>query len=162
MRAAETVAKSTRGYDSGKKIEGRKRHIATDTLGLLLVVLVTAASTQDRTAARQLLEHLRTCVRGIRHVWADGGYTSGPFVEWAKSALAMTVEIVKKLTGQTTFVVLPRRWVVERAFSWICQARRNVRDYERLPQHSAAFINLSMITMMSRRLTHPKRRARAT
>ena len=109
MRAAETVAKSTRGYDSGKKIEGRKRHIATDTLGLLLVVLVTAASTQDRTAARQLLEHLRTCVRGIRHVWADGGYTSKALVDWAKETLRLTLDIMTKIAGQTRFVILPRR-----------------------------------------------------
>jgi transposase len=162
VRAAETVSKATRGYDGGKKIDGRKRHIATDTLGLLLVVLVTAASMQDRSAARLLLHALRQVQTGIRWVWADGGYTSGPLQHWAKTALGMTVEIVKKITGQTSFVLLPRRWVVERTFSWISQARRNVRDYERLPQHSAAFINQSMITMMTRRLTRQKRQARTT
>lgn len=162
VRAAETVGRGTRGYDGGKKIDGRKRHIATDTLGLLLVVLVTAASTQDRTAARELLERVRQRFRGIRHIWADGGYTSNPLLEWAKSTLTITVEIVKKIAGQTTFIILPRRWVVERTFSWICQARRNTRDYERLPEHSAAFINLSMITMMTRRLTRHKRHATTT
>lgn len=161
VRAAETVGKPTRGYDAGKKLDGRKRHIAVDTLGLLLVVMVTAASRQDRPAGRQLLALLRQCQRGVRLVWADGGY-SGALVEWAKTTLSITVQIVKKIVGQTTFVALPRRWVAERTFSWICQARRNVRDYERLPEHSAAFINWSMITMMTRRLTRPKRQASTT
>jgi putative transposase len=79
-----------------------------------------------------------------------------------KTTLTITVEIVKKIVGQTTFIVLPRRWVVERTFSWICQVRRNVRDYERLSAHSEAFINWSMITMMTRRLARQKRQARTT
>jgi putative transposase len=157
VKAAETVGRPARGYDGGKKIDGRKRHIATDTQGLLLVVLVTAANLQDRAAARLLLPALHTVQRGVTRVWADGGYTSKALVDWAGETLAMTLDIVKKIAGQVTFVILPRRWVVERTFSWITQARRNVRDYERLPEHSAAFINLSMITMMTRRLTHQKR-----
>jgi len=162
VKAAETVARACRGYDGGKKIDGRKRHIATDTQGLLLVVLVTAANLQDRTAARLLLPALHALHRGVRWVWADGGYTSSDLVDWAKNTLRMTLDIVKKIVGQKTFVILPRRWVVERTFSWITQARRNVRDYERLPEHSAAFINLSMITIMTRRLTRQKQRARTT
>ncbi|MFC5091689.1 IS5 family transposase [Amycolatopsis plumensis] len=162
VKAAETVARAGRGYDGGKKIDGRKRHIATDTQGLLLVVLVTAANLQDRTAARLLLPALHAAHRGVRWVWADGGYTSADLVGWARKTLRMTLDIVKKIVGQKTFVILPRRWVVERTFSWITQARRNVRDYERLPEHSAAFINLSMITIMTRRLTRQKQRARTT
>jgi transposase len=161
VRAAETVSRPSRGYDAGKKIDGRKRHIAVDTMGLLLAVMVTAASVQDRPAARALLTLLRQAHHDIRHVWADGGY-SGALIEWAKTTLTIVVEIVKKIVGQTTFVVLPRRWVVERTFSWITQARRNVRDYERLPQHSEAFINWSMITMMTRRLTRGKSQATTT
>lgn len=161
VKAAETVGKPSRGYDGGKKIDGRKRHIAVDTQGLLLVVLVTAANLQDRAAARLLLPALHAVQRGVSWVWADGGYTSADLVAWAKNTLAMTLDIVKKIVGQKTFVILPRRWVVERTFSWITQARRNVRDYERLTDHSAAFINLSMITMMTRRLTREKR-ARTT
>jgi putative transposase len=161
VKAAETVGRPSRGYDGGKKIDGRKRHIATDTQGLLLVVLVTAANNQDRSAARLLLTALHAVQRGITWVWADGGYTSQALVDWAKNTLRMTLDIVKKIPGQTTFVILPRRWVVERTFSWITQARRNVRDYERLPDHSAAFINISMITMMTRRLTRQKQ-AKAT
>jgi transposase len=153
VRAAETVGSATRGYDGGKKINGRKRHIAVDTMGLLLVVMVTAASLQDRPASRLLLSRLRSVHSNIRKIWADGGY-SGTLIEWAKTTLNITVDIVKKIAGQTTFIVLPRRWVVERTFSWITQARRNVRDYERKPAHSEAFINWSMITLMTRRLTH--------
>jgi putative transposase len=161
VRAAETVSETTRGYDAGKKINGRKRHIAVDTMGLLLVVMVTAASLQDRPAARTLLTLLHQAQQRIRHLWADGGY-SGALIEWAKTTLNIVVEIVKKIVGQTTFVVLPRRWVVERTFSWITQARRNARDYERLPEHSEAFINWSMITMMTRRLTRGKSQATTT
>jgi putative transposase len=161
VRAAETVGKATRGYDGGKKADGRTRHIAVDTMGLLLVVMVTAASMQDRPAGRALLSLLRQSQRGIRPVWADGGYT-GTLIEWAKTTLSITLEIVKKIAGQTTFIVLPRRWVVERTFSWISQARRNVRDYERLPAHSEAFINWSMITMMTRRLARQQSQVTTT
>jgi putative transposase len=152
VRAADTVGAATRGYDGGKKINGRKRHIAVDTMGLLLVVMVTAANLQDRPASRLLLTKLRSAHSRLSTIWADGGY-SGTLPDWAKTTLNITVEIVKKIVGQTTFIVLPRRWVVERTFSWITQARRNVRDYERLPQHSESFINWSMITLMTRRLT---------
>ncbi len=96
-----------RSWDAGKKVNGTKRHVAVDTLGLLLVVLVTAASVQDR----------------------DGGY-AGRLVTWAKARLALTVEIVKRSDDMTGFVVLPRRWVVERTLSWICRRHRCVRDYE--------------------------------
>jgi transposase len=154
VRAADTVAAATRGYDGAKKINGRKRHIAVDTMGLLLVVMVTAANMQDRPTAQLLLTKLRSVHAGIRTIWADGGY-NGTLIDWAKTTLNFTVEIVKKIVGQTTFIVLPRRWVVERTFSWITQARRNVRDYERKPDHSEAFINWSMITIMTRRLTRP-------
>ncbi|MGC5023047.1 IS5 family transposase [Micromonospora sp. DT47] len=151
VRGAETVGLATRGYDAGKKINGRKRHIAVDTCGLLLAVLVTAASVQDRDAARPLLWALRTCFPTIRLTWADGGY-AGRLVDWAATHLALTVQIVAKLTGQTTFVVLHRRWAVERTFSWINRCRRTVRDYERLPDHHAAMVQWAMIIVMSRRL----------
>lgn len=161
VRAAETVGNSSRGYDAGKRINGRKRHIAVDTMGLLLVVMVSAANLQDRPAARQLLPLLHRTHHSIRHLWADGGY-HGTLTEWAKTTLGITIEIVNKLAGQTSFVALPRRWVVERTFSWISQARRNVRDYERLPEHSEAFIHWSMITIMTRRLARNKTQASTT
>ncbi len=150
VKAAETVGKASRGYDAGKKIAGRKRHIAVDTIGLLLTVLVTIASVQDRDGARPLLWNLRKAFPKIRHVWADGGY-AGKLVTWAKKSLKVTLEVVKR-TELHTFAVLPRRWVVERTFSWITRSRRTVRDYERLPQHHETMVYWSMIIIMSRRL----------
>jgi putative transposase len=156
VRAADTVPKASRGYDAGKKVNGRKRHLAVDTCGLLLVVMVTAASVQDRAAARGLLWRLRATYRGIRLCWADGGY-AGKLVVWAREVLRLTVEIVSKRPGQTTFEPLPRRWVVERTFAWISKHRRTVRDYERLPAHHAAMVTWAMIAVMTRRLAHKHR-----
>jgi putative transposase len=157
VRAAETVARGSRGFDSGKKVNGRKRHIATDTTGLLLVVLVTAASVQDRDGGRVLLWALHCCFPRITKVWADGGY-AGQLVDWATTTLKLSIDIVRKLTGQVGFQVLPRRWAVERTLSWITRCRRTTRDYERLPAHHATFVQWSMIIVMTRRLArhrHP-------
>jgi transposase len=151
VRAAETVARSSRGYDGGKKINGRKRHIATDTTGLLLVVLVTAASMQDRDGGRWLLWAISCCFPRISLVWADSGY-AGQLVDWANHQLHLALVIVRKLAGQVGFQVHHRRWVVERTLSWISRCRRTVRDYERLPVHHAAFVQWSMIIVMGRRL----------
>lgn len=151
VRAAETVARVSRGYDAGKKINGRKRHIATDTTGLLLVVLVTAAGVQDRDAARLLLWALHTCFRRVSKIWADGGY-QGQLVDWATTVLGISVDIVRKLADQVGFKVLHRRWVVERTLSWITRCRRTVRDYERLPAHHAAMVQWAMVIIMTRRL----------
>lgn len=126
VRAADTVPKASRGWDAGKEVNGRKCDLAVDTLGLLLMVMVTAACVQDRDAARALLWRLRAGYRGIRLVWADGGY-AGKLVIWAASMLHLVVEIVRKHLGQQTFQVLPRRWVVERTFAWIAKHRRTVR-----------------------------------
>ena len=136
-------------------MNGRKRHIAVDTCGLLLAVLVTGAGVQDRDGARPLLWALHACFPGIRLVWADSGY-AGQLVGWATDQLKLTVQIVAKLAGQTTFVVLHRRWAVERTFSWINRCRRTVRDYERLCHHHEAMVRWSMIRITSRRLTRPQ------
>src|SRR5215211_1949617 len=156
VRAADTVARSSRGWDAGKKVNGRTRHLAVDTLGLLLVVMVTAASVQDRDAARPLLWRLRASYRGIRLCWADAGY-AGKLVAWAACMLHLLVEIVRKHPGQSTFEVLPRRWVVERTFAWISKHRRTVRDYERLPAHHAAMVTWAMVAVMTRRLARSHR-----
>jgi len=139
VRAGDTVPRRSRGWDAGKKVNGRKRHLAVDTLGLLLVVMVTAASIQDRDAGRALLWRLRASFRGVRLCWADGGY-AGRLVAWAAAVLRLGVQIVRKRPGQSTFEVLPRRWVVERTLAWIAKHRRTVRDYERLPDHHAAMV----------------------
>jgi putative transposase len=106
---------------------------------------------QDRDGARPLLWALRACFPGIRLAWADSGY-AGQLVGWAAQQLRLSVQIVAKLAGQNTFVVLHRRWAVERTFAWINRCRRTVRDYERLPQHHAAMVQWAMIVVMTRRL----------
>lgn len=122
VRAADTVDADSCGYDAGKKTKGRKRNIATDCLGLLLMVTVTAASVQDRDGAHRLLALLRERFSTISLVWADGGY-AGRLVTWAHKVLQLAVTTVKRTDNIAGFVVLPRRWVVERT---LCAARRPV------------------------------------
>ena len=149
VRAADTVPKASRGWDNAKKVNGRKRHIAVDTTGLLLAVVITAASVQDRDAARPLLWNTRrACL-----VWADAGYTTRKLAAWA-AAMRMTVQIVAK-RDRHSFKVLPRRWVVERTFAWISKHRRTVRDYEHLTASHEAMILWAMIVLMARRLAQP-------
>jgi transposase len=154
LRAAETVGVDTRGFDAGKKTPGRKRHVIVDCLGRLLVVMVTAASVQDRDAARPALAYRRELFERITPVWADGGY-AGSLGDRAKEKLRITVEIVKRSADVCGFVVLPRRWVVERTSSWLLRRRRLVRDYERLPEHHEAMVKWSMVQLMARRLARP-------
>jgi transposase len=123
VRGADTVAAASSGYDAGKKTKGRKRNIATDCLGLLLVVTVTTAGMQDRDTAHRLLALLREHFSTITLVWADGGY-AGRLVTWAKAVLRLTVAIVKRTDNVAGFVVLPRRWVVERT---LCAAKAACR-----------------------------------
>ena len=151
VKGADTVSAATRGYDAGKKINGRKRHIVVDTIGLLVIVLVTAASIQDRDGARPALAAVRDAFPTISLIWADGGY-AGKLVEWAKAAARIVVEIVRKPEGQRTFEVLPRRWVVERTLAWITKCRRLDHDYERLPSTSVAMVKWAMVGLMTRRL----------
>jgi transposase len=158
VKAAETVAGASRGFDAGKKINGRKRHIAVDTLGLLLVVLVTAASMQDRDGARPLLQQLAASCQRVRLVRADGG-AAGKLVDFTRDTLRIVLQIVKRSDCATGFVVLPRRWVVERTLAWITRHRRCARDYERLPTRHEAMVRWSMIRITSQRLT--KRTSRA-
>jgi transposase len=153
VRAADTVPRASRGWDNAKKVNGRKRHIAVDTTGLLLAVVITAASVQDRDGARPLLWNLRRACAKVLLVWADAGYAAGKLATWA-TALAMTTQIVAK-RDRHTFEVLPRRWIVERTFAWISKHRRTVRDYEHLPASHEAMILWAMIALMTRRLTQP-------
>src|SRR3990170_2595504 len=147
VKAADTVGKSTRGFDAGKKVNGRKRHVVVDTIGLLVVVLVTAASIQDRDGGRLVLDKARMKMPSIVLVWADGGY-AGRCVEFARRMLRITLHVVKKPEGQRTFEVLPRRWVVERTLSWLVRCRRLDRDYERRPEHAEAMVKWAMIGLM--------------
>lgn len=154
VKGADTVPSESRGYDAGKKINGRKRHIVVDTIGLLLIVMVTAASVQDRAGGESILERLHRALRSVRHIFADGGY-SGELVKLATRSWKIVVEIVKKPAEQIGFAVLPRRWVVERTFSWLMRWRRLARDYERLPETHEALVQVAMIGLMLNRLAPP-------
>jgi len=147
-----TECSDERGYDAGKKVNGRKRHILVDTMGLLLHALVLPANLQDREGARQLLTNLfgPQTRRSIKHLWADGGYT-GALVAWAQILWRCTIQIVKR-TEAHTFKVLPRRWVVERTFGWLGRYRRLNRDYERQAHTGETMIHLAMIRLMLARL----------
>jgi transposase len=158
VKADATVPASSRGYDAGKHINGRKRHVVVDCLGLLLAVMVTAAGVQDRDAAKPLLQQLRDRFHRITLVWADGGY-AGRLVAWAAEKLHLTVQIVKRSDDVTGFVVLPRRWMVERTLGWLLRSRRLVRDYETLPAVHEQMVLWSMTRLMSRRLARSARRS---
>lgn len=160
VKAADTVGGDSRGYDAGKRINGRKRFIVTDTLGLLVVVCVMSASWQDRDGAKTTL--LSTYLASpIRHVFADQGF-AGKLVDWAAETLKTTVEIVRKPADQQGFVVHPKRWVVERSLAWLTSHRRLARDYERDPEVSAALIRWAAINTMVRRLDRGRPATRQT
>ena len=150
VKGADTVGRGTRGYDAGKKINGRKRFIVTDTLGLLLVVVVLSASKQDRDGAKPVLldTYLRT---RVRFVFADGGF-AGQLLDWATHILRTTLHIVRKPADQRGFAVIPRRWAVERTFAWLTAHRRLARDYERDPAISEAMIRWAAINTITRRI----------
>jgi putative transposase len=143
-----------RGYDAGKKVTGRKRHLLVDTLGLLLVVVVLAAQIQDRDGAKMVfLRAKRRCGR-LQLIWADGGY-QGKLVRWTGGTCGWVLRIVKRTDDQRGFVVLPKRWIVERTFGWLNKWRRLSKDYEVLPHTSEALIQVAMINLMVRRLARP-------
>jgi putative transposase len=125
-----------------------------DTLGLILAVVVTAASVQDRDGAKQLLDILRHKFSWLRHIWADGAY-AGPLVDWVRALRPrrpIRLEITKRSDTLKGFVVIPKRWIVERTFGWLNRYRRLSKDYELLPATSAAMIQVTMIHLMIRRL----------
>lgn len=143
-----------RGYDAGKNLSGRKRHVLVDTLGLVLLVIITAANVQDRTAARIRLGTLSTRFRRLRMVWADGAYAGG-LQHWIRRLRPwgkVRLEIIRKPKGQPGFAVLPWRWIVERTFAWLGRWRRLKADYECLPETTEALIHIAMIRLMLRRL----------
>ena len=151
-----TESGGPRGYDAGKKVKGRKRHIVTDTLGLMLFVLVHGADIQDRDGAPTLIKAIRYRFPWLRHVFADGAYAG----EKLRTALAgnggWTIEIIKRSDAANGFEVLPRRWVVgwvvERTFAWLGRCRRLAKDWERSIESSTAWITIASIRLMTRRL----------
>ncbi|MFF7689444.1 IS5 family transposase [Streptomyces syringium] len=152
VKASETVGRDSCGFDGAKLINGRKRHLAVDTRGLILLVMVRPADVTDREAAKELLFRLNVMHPEIATVWADSNY-AGKLVAWAKDRCDITLKTVRRPPNTKGFVVLPRRWVVERSLSWIMRARRHCRDHERLPQVSESLITWASITLMTRRLT---------
>ncbi len=145
---------SERGFDAGKKITGRKRHILVDTLGLMWLLVVHPANIQDRDGARLLLASLETFCQRLRLIWADGGY-SGALVDWVarlRCRAPLRLEIVKRSDKSKGFVVLPKRWIVERTFGWLSRSRRLCKDYETQIPHSQAMVLIAMSHLMLRRL----------
>ncbi len=140
-----------RGFDVGKKVNVCQRHILVDTLGLLLMVVVTVASVQDRDGARLLLRHLPGCCKKLRKIWVDGGY-SGHLVNWVAEQFKFCLAVVLRPKETRKFVLLPRRWVVERTFSWLNHSRRLSKSYECLTSTDETWVYIAMTRIMLRRL----------
>ncbi|MCA1850203.1 MAG: IS5 family transposase [Acidobacteria bacterium] len=144
-----------RGFDAGKQVAGRKRHILVDVLGLVLLAVVHAAGTQDYHGARRVLEQLRARFSRLRLIWADSIYERTGLPEWVRELRPrrkLRLEVVSRAPGQQGFSVLPRRWVVERTFAWLGFHRRLSKDYEALPETSEVMIHVAMIRLMLARL----------
>lgn len=140
-----------KGYDAGKKVNGRKRHILVDTIGLLIVVKVLAANIQDRDGAKRLLEEVKERMPRLYLIWADGGYR-GKIIRWVATTCLWLIQVVKRNDDVKGWAVLPRRWVVERTFAWLSRNRRLSKDYERKCESSEAWVYAAMIHLMVKRL----------
>ena len=150
VKTSANVPETSQGIDVGKKIKGRKRHLVTDTLGLVLAVLITAANVHDTTGGKLLLDDVAANYPGVTKVWAADGYQNSIFNHGA--LLGIDVEVVQRPQAKG-FEPLPKRWVIERTFGWLMQHRRLARDYEALPQRSRTMIHWAMADKMSRDLT---------
>jgi putative transposase len=144
-----------RGYDAGKKITGRKRHLAVDTLGLVWAVVVHGAYWQDHDGACFVFQKLKVFGR-LRVLFADSAYGRNGLPQWVKETFGWVLQTVLRPVGAKGFVVLPKRWIVERTFAWLARYRRHSKDYERSTESSETMIYLSMIALMSRRLALAK------
>jgi len=150
-----TESGGIRGFDAGKKINGRKRHIVTDTSGLLVGLVVHSAAVQDRDGAAQVLKSIVKRWPWLRHVFADGGY-AGPKLKGTLNRIGrFALEIVKRTDKAKGFEVLPRRWVVERTFAWLGRCRRLARDFEKTIASAEAWIFVASIRLLTRRLARP-------
>ena len=147
-----TEAGGARGFDAGKKIKGRKRHLLTDTAGILIAGIVHEASIQDRDGAPALLGLIRSAFPWLRHVFADGGY-AGNKLRNARGAIGRwTIEIVKRSDATKGFKLLPRRWVVERTIAWLNRNRRLAKDFEATIESAETWLMIASVKLLSRRL----------
>jgi len=140
------------GYDAGKKVRGRRRHILTDTCGFLIFILVHTADIQDRDGAPDVLKAIRFRFPWLRHVFADGGYTGRKLKDALKGHGGWKLEIIKRSDTAKGFEILPRRWVVERTFAWLGRCRRLAKDWERSIESSTAWATIASIRMLTRRI----------
>jgi putative transposase len=151
VKTAHTCAQDV-GYDAGKKIKGRKRHIVTDTIGCLLLVIVHGANIQDRNGIKMVLPLLKYKFWGsIKTIIADSGYSGQPIVDWVKQLFSWKLEIIKR-EEQSKFKILPKRWIVERTLAWISYSRITSRDYEKLTDTSQTITQLAMIRIFIKRI----------
>ena len=148
-----TESGGPRGFDAGKKIKGRKRHILTDTIGLPVGMIVHPADIQDRDGAPSLLARVRSSFPWLRHVFADGGYAGEKLQDALENLGDWTIEIVKRSDVAKGFVLLPRRWVVERTFAWLNRNRRLAKDVEATIESAVTWLYIASVKLMSRRLT---------
>lgn len=146
-----------RGYDAAKKVTGRKRHLAVDTLGLILAVVVHPADIQDQDGARLLLDRVRHGFGRLKVIFADAAYARSGLPDWVHATFGWILQTVLRPVGVRGFVVLPKRWIVERTFAWLGRCRRNSKDYERTTESSTAMLQITMINLMSQRLARLKR-----
>jgi transposase len=147
-----TESGGPRGFDAGKKIKGRKRHILTDTIGLPVGMIVHPADIQDRDGAPALLARVRNSFPWLRHVFADGGYAGEKLRDALENLGDWTIEIVKRSDVAKGFVLLPRRWVVERTFAWLNRNRRLAKDVEATIESAVTWLYIASVKLMSRRL----------
>ncbi len=152
-QSVKAPAASERGFDGGKKIIGRKRHIAVDTDGRLLMVNLTTADISDSAGAQMILDTIRKRWPWLKHLSADGAYDRTTLMD-KPAFLDFVIEVVRRIEGQQGFEVLPRRWVVERTFGWMIRWKRLVRDYEQRIDVSEAMIHVAMGSLLLRRISH--------
>ena len=153
VKTCDTAREQT-GYDAGKKVLGRKRHILVDTLGLLMTVVIHAASISETAGARMVLSELEQQFWRLKLIWLDGGYLDSLF-EWIKTLnrwRRIRIERVKRSDNQKGFQILPKRWIVERTFGWLSKQRRLSKDYEALCDTSEAMVYAAMVRLMLARL----------
>lgn len=149
-----TETGGTRGFDGGKNINGRKRHVMTDTVGNLLEVVVNAANTQDRAGAKTVIAKLSAqTIASIKMLWADGSYSGEPFTQWIRNTLNAALEIGSRPPNSKGFVVVPVRWVVERTLAWLSRYRCLSKDYEHCTKSSEGVIYVASISTMLNRST---------